>query len=203
MTVVVAFDWNGTLLDDCERAVDALAAVMERRGLAPLDETAFREVFQLPMKSLFSQLGIADDDLDTADREWNIELQHRRPRFATGALEAVRELRSAGVSVGVVTAASQQTVEHDLGCTAGDALFDFVIAPAHDKAASLRAFVTDSSSLFYVGDTEYDMRAALHAGAIPIGYGSGYRPAARLVEAGARDVIVDFASLTGVIDSRR
>jgi phosphoglycolate phosphatase len=193
--LVVAFDWNGTLLNDIDRAVDALAVVMSRRDMPVLDAQAFRNMFHLPMSSLLTTLGFALADVEAADQEWNSELQLRPACFAPGALDALHELRSAAVTVGVITAASRQTVDRDLQHTGVDFPFDFVVAPAPDKADALRAASSTADHLIYVGDTEYDMRAALEAGAVPFGYGAGYRPAELLMAAGAEVVIDDFSTL--------
>ncbi|MFN3256554.1 MAG: HAD family hydrolase [Ilumatobacter sp.] len=199
MRLVVAFDWNGTLLDDLERAVAALGVVMERRGMEALDVGAFREVFHLPMNSLLTTLGFKPADLEAADDEWNTELQLRPASFAPGALDVLQQLRSAAVSVGVITAASRHTVDCDLEHMGVDFPFDFVVAPSPNKADSLRKVAATADHLIYVGDTEYDMHATREAGAVPIGYGAGYRPADHLIRAGAHVVVDDFADLADAI----
>jgi phosphoglycolate phosphatase-like HAD superfamily hydrolase len=55
--VLVAFDWNGTLVDDSEQARAATNEVLAHRGLGPLDAVTFSDRFTLPLSEFFARLG--------------------------------------------------------------------------------------------------------------------------------------------------
>ena len=55
--------------------------------------------------------------------------------------------------------------------------------------------IVSDRPLIYVGDSEYDMTEAIAAGAIPVGYAGGYRPAEALLAAGAIAVVNDLRAL--------
>lgn len=192
----VAFDWNGTLVDDAERARKAACVVLGRRGLPGLEGAAFHETFCLPMSSWFTVLGIGSEDLAGAAREWNEEVRKHPAQLAPGALETVRSLRSLGARVGIVSAAEATAVEKDLRQVGLAELVDFVVASADPKRDALRELGADAGGrIAYVGDTEYDIREAQAANAWAIGYGHGYRPASALVAVGADFVIEQLAEL--------
>jgi phosphoglycolate phosphatase-like HAD superfamily hydrolase len=71
----------------------------------------------------------------------------------------------------------------------------FLHGSVTSKSAVLRQVQATTAPVVYIGDTEYDMREAIAAGAIPVGYGGGYRPAEAVLQAGAIAVIDDFRVL--------
>lgn len=192
--LTVAFDWNGTLIDDADRARAAASAVLGRRGLPSLEEEAFHEGFCLPLLRWFTVLGIEAHDLGAAVMEWNEEVQNSPAHLAAGTLRTFRSLRLLGVRLGVVSAAEATSVRKDLDQVGLSQLVDFVVGGADPKRDALKHLVDRTAeSLVYVGDTEYDILEAKAAGAWAIGYSDGYRPATALVAAGA-DFVIDRLS---------
>src|SRR5712691_602516 len=101
--LTVAFDWNGTLMDDAARACAAVGVVLERRGLPPVERDQFHEGFCLPLRSWIAGLGVPAGEVDGAIREWNHEMGDRPAALAAGAREAVAAMRSSGIHLGVVS----------------------------------------------------------------------------------------------------
>ncbi len=196
----VAFDWNGTLVDDAERARLAVSSVLRRRGLAELGSGAFHDGFCLPMTRWLGALGINSDDVEDAVREWNDEVLSRHAALSPDALTTVARLKSMGIEVGVVSAAATATVRRDLQQLGLAEHVGFVVGAADPKGETLRGLMQDlPGDLVYVGDTEYDMSEARSAGAWAIGYGGGYRPAAALAAAQAVHVIDRLSELPGLL----
>ena len=83
--LTVAFDWNGTLVDDAERACAAAGIVLERRGLPPLERDRFHEGFHLPLRTWIASLGVPAREVDEAIREWNQEIGNRPAELTAGA----------------------------------------------------------------------------------------------------------------------
>jgi phosphoglycolate phosphatase len=187
---LIVFDWNGTVLDDIDRANDSLNAVLGRRGIPHLGIEEFRGRFELPLARMFTGLGVPADELVAAEHEWNAEMAARPPRATPGVVPMLAALRQAGFGLGVLSAAATATVRGDAVALGLETRFDFLLGGQRDKSAALRSVVDDASGrVFYVGDTEYDMVSARAAGAVAIGFGSGYRPAAGLTASGAVAVI--------------
>ncbi|WP_168221323.1 HAD family hydrolase [Actinomadura sp. WMMA1423] len=193
---VLAFDWNGTLVDDTGRALRATNRVLREHGLAPLGEPGFRAAFTLPMREFFARLGIAEQRSDEAEKRWNEEMAAETAPLSPGAAEILRTAADCGVHVVVVSAASSQSVLSDARRLGVGHLLADVVGSAGDKAAVLSRLVAGGRGpVVYVGDVEYDIRSAFAAGAYPVGFGRGYRPAAALAEAGAEVVVWNLASL--------
>ena len=53
----VIWDWNGTLFDDTPLCVEIMGGMLAKRGLAPLDEGRYREVFTFPVRDYYARLG--------------------------------------------------------------------------------------------------------------------------------------------------
>jgi phosphoglycolate phosphatase len=187
---IVACDWNGTLVDDGDRAWQAADAVLGRMGLPSPGRVDFFARWRLPLGSLFEELGVPSLELDGAVRDWNDEVGTRAATLAQGALEMVEGIRSMGGSVGVVSAAAVDVIEREVARLSLVGLLDFVVGDAEPKQAALRAIRPDRpAQVIYVGDTEYDIIEARAAGVWAIGYGGGYRPSSALAAAGADHVI--------------
>ena len=188
--VIVACDWNGTLVDDGDRAWEATCAVLCRLGLPAPGRADFFDRWRLPLGSLFEELGVESSQLGGAVREWNDEMSVRDAALADGALRMVEGIRSMGGRVGVVSAAAVGVIERDVARLSLTGILDFVVTDAHPKRAALRSIRHDQPArVVYVGDTEYDIIEARAAGVWSIGYGGGYRPSSALVAAGAHHVI--------------
>jgi phosphoglycolate phosphatase-like HAD superfamily hydrolase len=195
---LVALDWNGTVVDDVERAAGATATVLMRRGLPAPGAERFRSVFRLPLSALFADLGV--EDLTDAEREWNEAMLGGDVGLAAGIADALAELAARGHRLGVVSAAASEGILRDAGSLGVAGRFEFVHGGRADKVAALREVIAAAGvPVVYVGDTEYDMESAAAAGATTIGYGGGYRPASALRASGADIVIDSMVDLPGAV----
>lgn len=182
---VLACDWNGTLVDDRERAWTATCAVLERRGLAVPSLARFLDEFRLPLRSLFAHYGVVDGAGAAID-DWNRAVGELSARAMPGAEQMLERIGAAGIAVAVVSAAAREVIDHDLAALGLDGHVGAVFGGADPKRAVLGELARlHGGPVAFLGDTEYDMREANAAGASAIGFAGGYRPAAALVEAGA------------------
>lgn len=190
----IVFDWNGTILDDAERTLAALNAVLADLDRDQLDDPAFRRAFGLPLEAMLADLGLSHDEIDPAVTAWYTGIEAREAPLSPGAAETIHALWERGRPAGIISAASVTSVERDasrLGI--GDKLA-FLRPAAASKEAALREVIA-TDALVYVGDSEYDMTEAIAAGAIPVGYAGGYRPIEALLAAGAIAVVSDLRAL--------
>lgn len=199
---LVVFDWNGTIVDDVERAALATEIVLSRRGGPVFRREEFRDRFRLPLGAFFTELGVERHDLVEAEAEWSEALGRSKAPLSAGVPAMLEALLHRGVRLGVVSAAAQASVLLDARAGGVAELFDFVDGGRSDKSAVLRELAAAHDGwMAYVGDTEYDMASAIAAGAHPIGYGGGYRPGESLRQAGASVVIEEMSQLPRVLDS--
>lgn len=197
--LTVAFDWNGTLVDDIDRAHSATAEVLRRRDLVPPDIAAFRARFKLPIHDFLGSWGLSGPDLRSAVAEWNQVLFDAAPQETHGASNLLRRLHARGVHLGVISAAESIRVENDADRLSWRPLFDFVRGSAESKRHALGEVIARyGRPVVYVGDTEYDIVEAKAAGAVAVGFSGGYRSRA-LLSVAEPDHLVDALGDVGLI----
>ncbi len=119
----ILWDWNGTLLDDTEAALDTLNIMLKRRGSRPIEMGFYRDSFSFPVKPFYEAIGVAlkDEDWDALAQEYH-DLYSAQPKALNGetfaALDAVKK---AGARQSIISALRQ-----DLLCEATAA---FGVAP--------------------------------------------------------------------------
>jgi phosphoglycolate phosphatase len=196
---ILLCDWNGTLVNDIERAWQATCAVLLAHGRPRITMKRFREAFQLPLTAFFTTLGL-EGDAHTAVEQWNDALTEIDPTASEHAEEMLDHVTSRGITVGVVSAARSDVVRADIEVLGVRSHIRFVLGGVDSKPDVLTALVASSAGqVTYLGDTEYDMRAANSAGAMAIGYARGYRPASALRHAGADIVVHDLRDVGALI----
>jgi phosphoglycolate phosphatase-like HAD superfamily hydrolase len=191
----VGFDLDMTLIDSRRAILASFAGVAADTGVA-IDPA---EVDRRLGIRLQDELGywFPPGEIDTAVR---IYREHYR-RFLVplttrlpGAAEALAAVRAAGARVVVITA--KHEVPARLSLEGVGLAADELFADAHgqEKAAILAAL----GAAVYVGDTPPDMRAAVTAGAYPVGVATGSFTADQLRAAGAADVLASLADFPGL-----
>jgi len=196
---VMACDWNGTLVDDRDRAWTATCRVLERRGLAVPSLSRFLDEFRLPLASLFAHYGVPDGTRDAID-DWNRAMAELPARAMPGARRMLERLGAARIAVAVVSAAARDVIERDLALLGLEGHVNAVFGDADPKRDALSKLArAHEGPVAFIGDTEYDMREANAAGAIAIGFAGGYRPPAALAEAGAAHIVERLDELAALV----
>ena len=189
---VVLFDWNGTVMDDMERARHASSLIRQRWASLPeLTLEEFRAAWCLPLAAHVDRLGVPEADTDAAVRAWSAHLSDTEAPLSRGAEATFEALRQLNIEVAVVSSASEQSVNRDVQTRGLDHHFERVHAGTANKEAVIRQYVLQASAgaVWYVGDTAFDMGQALGAGAVAIGYTGGFDHAEQLRNAGAHRLI--------------
>ena len=203
---IVLFDWNGTLLDDMERARGASNLVRERwAGLGELTLGEFREAWCLPMSEHVKRLGVPDDRNAEATRDWSTHLAAIEAPLAPGLSETLDALRDAGIAIAVVSSAGEDAVLRDIEAHGLAQRFDDIHAGVSLKQTAISRYVDGAppGAVWYVGDTKFDMVQACAAGSVAIGYTSGYDGADALHEGGAHHLIDRLEDLLALIPQPR
>ena len=198
----VLFDWNGTLLDDMERARMASNLVRERwAGLGELTLDEFREAWCLPLSDHVRRLGVPEDHNEDATRAWSTHLSAIDAPLSPGVSATLKALRSAGIAVSVVSSASDEAVRRDIRAHDLEQHFDDIHAGVPEKSKVISRYVENASAgaVWYVGDSMFDMVQAREAGAIAVGFTAGYDGADSLHEAGAHHLINGLDDLMALV----
>ena len=199
---IVLFDWNGTLLDDMERARMASNLVREQwAGLGELTLHEFREAWCLPLSDHVKRLGVPDDRNEDATRDWSTHLAAIDAPLAPGLSETLDSLRDAGIAIAVVSSASEAAVRRDIEAHGLVHRFDDIHAGVSLKQTAISRYVDGEAAgaVWYVGDTRFDMVQARAAGSVAIGYTAGYDGADALHDGGAHHLIDRLEGLLALI----
>ncbi len=199
---VVLFDWNGTIMDDMERARRASSLVRRKwTSLGELTSEEFRQAWCLPISAHVGRLGVAAAETDAAVRAWSGYLGESEAPLSPCAATTLEALRHLGIGAAVVSSATEQSVRQDLRTHGLDHQFESVHCGIADKQAVTGQYVlrAGAGAVWYVGDTAFDMVQALGAGATAVGYTGGFDPAEKLREAGAHRLIDRLNELLALI----
>ena len=109
----VLWDWNGTLLDDTQAALDTLNIMLARRGVKPIALKFFRDHFAFPCRPFYDTIGmhVGDDEWDALAKEYH-DLYAEQPkqlnRETMAALEAVKR---SGAKQSIISALRQDLLD--------------------------------------------------------------------------------------------
>lgn len=191
----VVLDWNGTVVADRPRAVEATNAVLREHGLAPITDAGFGRLFTLPLRSFFSSLSVPAAAFTDAEAAWNRYSTACETALSRGALELLQACQQRQVPAGILTAAGPGLVSADAARLGIRSQLSWISGPGHDKAADLLARTASAGHVAHVGDTAHDVSCSRRAGALAVAFTSGYHDAARLREAGPDLIINDLRQL--------
>jgi phosphoglycolate phosphatase-like HAD superfamily hydrolase len=199
---VVAFDWNGTLVNDAERMRRCLAPVLAAYGLPVLDRAGFAARFTLPLDGFLAELGVPGHARSAALRGWEVGIAAEGAPLQPAAADVLERLRGMGARVGIVSAIGTDPLLADIARSGLHGAFDFTIAAAVSKRDALLGLLTGGrEELTYVGDTEFDIAEAHAAGARAIAFSGGYRSRLALESAGPDHIVGRLAELPGLLQS--
>lgn len=194
--IALGLDWNGTVVDDDERARQAAVAVLDQLQLAApgLESVAgFRSTFSLPLARYFRSLGVPEDAVSWAVSEWSHQVRiGPKPELVDGAERLLDYANEVGIAVHVVSGAAYEAVISDVRSLIPNAEVASVQGAVHPKRSAIGRLTGPGEIAVYIGDTMYDVEEALAAGAVAIGLAHDRVRAARLRSAGARLVITSL-----------
>lgn len=209
MTIeAVLFDVDGTLVDSNEQHVNAWAFAFREEG------------HPQELDDIRAQIGKGGDllvpellpDVDDAVRK-RISKRHGdhfrdmyldNVRAFEGAAELIKRIHESGRKVVLASSAKQDELEHYVGLlgvksliTATTSIDDVETSkPEPDIfGVALEKISVEPSNALVVGDTIYDVDAALRAGIVTVGVTSGPFDERQLKEVGAIAVFADVASI--------
>ena len=209
----ILWDWNGTLLDDTQAALDTLNVMLARRGRPPIDMGFYRDRFAFPVRPFYEEIGVclANEDWDALAREYHDVYAERPKRLNPEALAALERARAAGCGQSIVSALRQDMLEEITGRLGVARYMDRVcgvdnldglgkVDRARGLVAGLKAeFGADDFVL--IGDSLHDKEVADALGARCVLCAQGSHAAWRLKAAApTRDTLVEALRLAAGMD---
>ena len=174
-TALVLWDWNGTLLDDMQYAMNVRNATFPPLGLLPAKcAEEYREQFTFPIREYYRRCGVTDERFVEVAHIWMkayLDGMHRLSLFPD-ARQALRRLADAGLRQTVLSASRLETLRYQLFLAGVLHRFDAVLGLGDIYAASkteigkryLRQSGYQPEECVMLGDTLHDAEVARELG---------------------------------------
>jgi phosphoglycolate phosphatase len=188
---LIVFDWDGTLMDSEAQIVSCLRAAVTELSLEPLDDETLRNVIGLGLQEAVDALFPGGDE--SFSRAF---VSHYRKywfasggsRLFAGVPEMLDKFRRRQLLLGVATGKSRRGLDRVLGETGLTTCFHATRCADEAPSKPHPQMLLDLMDLLgvapaqtiMVGDTEYDMQMASHAGVARVAVASGVHSEERL-----------------------
>ena len=128
MAVHILWDWNGTLLDDTQAALDTLNIMLAKRGAAPIAMDFYRDHFAFPVKPFYKSIGVCleNEDWDALAREYHGIYARQPKRLNAEAIAALERAKAAGARQAIISALRQDLLDAATAASGVAAYMDFV-----------------------------------------------------------------------------
>jgi pyrophosphatase PpaX len=172
----VLFDLDGTLIDSIRLILDSYHHTLSHHRLPARSDEDWLKGVGTPLSVQFAEWRETPEGLEAmiaTYREYNLKHHDSMVTVYPGVLDAVREIKTAGIATGLVTSKNRQGALRGLQLVGLDALMDVLVCadevtnpkphpePVEKAVALLGA---DPKATVYVGDSLHDMRSGRAAG---------------------------------------
>lgn len=202
----IIFDLDGTLVDTVGARIAGWSDVFDEEGI-PATRSQIEPMIGMDGRRLAIEVARAagieldGDRAETVDRRAGarFDAHNHHPRALPGARECLARLDAAGVTWAIATSSRAEQVTASVAALALDHEPRIVdgSAVAHAKPApdllllAARELDVAPGATWYVGDSTWDMRAAVAAGMRAIGVVAGAAVDARALSDAGADVVLD------------
>jgi phosphoglycolate phosphatase len=172
----IAWDWNGTLLNDAEACSRAVSLMLEKRNMGSISIDQYRSIIEFPVRNLYNEAGFdfekeSYEDLcveyinNYIDNDYLIYLQN-------DAGEVLGKFRSEGVIQHIVSASGNDILMEQLEKYGLKDYFKFILCQDNNQADSKAHLAKRLGELIecgprevlFIGDTIHDFEVANEAG---------------------------------------
>lgn len=172
----ILFDLDGTLIDSIRLILDSYHHTLSQHQLPARSDEDWLKGIGTPLHVQFAEWREMPERLEAmiaTYREYNLKHHDSMVTVYPGVLDAIREIKTAGIATGLVTSKNRQGALRGLQLVGLEALMDVLVCadevtnpkphpePVEKAVALLGA---DPTSTVYVGDSLHDMRSGRAAG---------------------------------------
>lgn len=191
----IVWDWNGTLQNDVQAAVNGINRLLIARDLPPVDIEKHRRLFSFPVTNYYTALGFKLEE-----ENWDLLAEHFITAFYSdpstalfnATIPTLTRLHAHGIGMSILSASEQTTLEHTLS-THGIRDYFSIVKGLDNHSASSKIHLADElfaaidtpiEDVWLVGDTTHDKEVADAAGCACVLLASGYQSHERLIATG-------------------
>ena len=190
----ILWDWNGTLLDDTQAALDTLNIMLARRGAPEIEMGFYRDTFAFPVKPFYTSIGMAleNEDWDRLAEEYHDLYAAQPKRLNVRSLEALSLVRRAGARQSIISALRQDLLDAATRRYAVAGFMEHVYGVDNldgssklDRARQLLSAIRRESDakIVLIGDSLHDFEVAQELGIFCVLCSQGSHAGWRLAEA--------------------
>lgn len=188
----VVLDWNGTLLDDLDLAVDSVNRVCQRYGVSLVTRAQYRAGFRFPVAAFYASIGFDLEQVDFSElvRHYLAAFDAGLPAcpLHPGCQELLEEVARHDASLSILSASYLPTLRATIRAKRLERYFRHVrgLQDCHAvsklaEAHALKALLNDSAdSVLYVGDTDHDAEIGAAMGWVSWTVACGHQDEGRL-----------------------
>lgn len=207
---VFVFDFDGTIADTFEQGLAILNRMAADFGYKPLvEEEDLLKARDMTTRQVMKFLGIPNRRLPSIARRGVRELRARmgEVRPIAGVPEVLREMKAAGLRLGIITSNSEENValflkNHDLE------IFEFVrsssrlLGKAREIRQAMKLHKFGPHEVLFVGDETRDIEACRRAGIRCVAVTWGYNSERSLIAQNPHRILHRPEELTGLIGEK-
>ena len=166
----VIWDWNGTLLDDTQAALDTLNAMLARRGGRQIAMDFYRDHFAFPVKPFYEAIGVrlGNEDWDALAREYHDIYAAQPKKLNAETVAALEYAKDKGCRQSIVSALRQDLLDSITSELGVAKYMDFVYGvdnlDGRSKVDRARELVSDmgasAQDAVLIGDSLHDKEVA-------------------------------------------
>jgi pyrophosphatase PpaX len=170
------FDLDGTLIDSIQLILDSYHHTLAQHGLPARTDEEWLKGVGTPLHVQFADWRESPEILEAmiaTYREYNLKHHDHMVTVYPGVVEAVREIKAAGIQTGLVTSKNRHGALRGLKLVGLEALMDVLVCADEvtnpkphpepvEKAVELLG--ADPATTVYVGDSVHDMLSGRTAG---------------------------------------
>jgi phosphoglycolate phosphatase len=171
----ILWDWNGTLLNDTQAALDTLNIMLRRRGAPEIEMEFYRDNFAFPVKPFYSSIGMAleNEDWDKLAEEYHDIYAVQPKSLNSRALEALSLVRDAGSRQSIISALRQDLLDAATGRYGVSGFMEHIYGVDNldgsskiDRARLLLSAIRRESDdeIVIIGDSLHDFEVARELG---------------------------------------
>ena len=191
----ILWDFNGTVLDDVSVGIEAINALLRRRGMKPLEsKEEYRHHFRFPIEDYYRSVGFdfSKDPYDVLAHEWVREYrmrEHEAPLHGEVS-ETMDYIKSLGIPQILFSATQKTMLLEQVKALGLEGNFEEILGSdniyAEGKVSLGTAWVqrVRPRRALLIGDTEHDAFAARTMGIKCVLIAQGHRSAADLSATG-------------------
>lgn len=171
----IAWDFNGTILDDVNPGIEATNILLRRRALPTIDSLEYYySIFCFPIVRYYERLGFdfSRESYDDIAIEWVVEYRRlmKTAPLREGVLPLMQAFSAHGIPQTVLSASEHALLEEQIAALGVreylEGVFGLSDHLGEDKSALVLAFAKERNPgrTLFIGDTDHDAACARAAG---------------------------------------